>query len=64
MWDFCETVSDGLQDNGGQVGIYAEDRVNQGGAADWTAVGVPGNSPPFSTSFPWGRLQVLSPPSP
>jgi hypothetical protein len=53
-----------LRDNGGQVSIYAENRINQGGAADWNAVGIAGSegSVAFSTHFPWSRLQVLNPP--
>ncbi|MGZ4393809.1 MAG: hypothetical protein ACXVZ2_00415 [Gaiellaceae bacterium] len=55
-----------LRDNGGQVAIYGVTPINQGGAADWTSVGLPGGSDSigFSTSFPWSRLQVLQPPGP
>jgi hypothetical protein len=51
-----------LRDNGGQVAIYGADRINQGGAADWAAVGFSGSSSPFGSGFPWSKLEVLSPP--
>jgi hypothetical protein len=50
-----------LRDNGGTMGIYGVDPIN--GGTQWSDLGLTGSSAAFSVSFPWSRLQVLSPPS-
>jgi hypothetical protein len=58
-----------LRDEGGVTFIVGETRINQGGIADWNAVGLPGSwdseygSVWFDSTFPWSHLQVLNPPA-
>jgi len=51
-----------LRDSGGSLAVYGETPINQGGASAWSALGLSGDSAPFSSAFPWSRLQVLQPP--
>lgn len=51
-----------LVDGGGTLSIGAENPINRGDL--WATVGLMGNSALFSSSFPWDRMRVLSPPSP
>ena len=48
------------RDNAGAFSIYARNPLN--GEAPWSLVGLSGVAAGFSSSFPWSRLQVLSPP--
>ena len=50
------------RDNSGAWAIYAENPVNRG--VSWSLAGLSGGAAGFSSSFPWNRLQVMTPPGP
>ena len=48
------------RDNAGAFSIYGRNPIN--GETPWSLVGLSGGAAGFASSFPWSRLQVLSPP--